>query len=273
MSIFHYQYQMEISFSSPCREHSFSLMCFPSDNKRQKVLSSNVKIEPNALLQESCDWLGNKKTAGIIEGVHTSFSVCVEGEAETYANFYEDKGFPEKFYFYSTPHTAAGNAIKKLAKKIQAKTDYDKAMAALSVVHECIEYKSGVTNNDTTAETALTLGYGVCQDFTHIYLAVLKELGIACRYVAGMVQGEGHTHAWAEVNCNGFWYAVDPTANKLVGDGYLKFSHGRDCTDTAINRGCFKGFANQLQIVTASLKKSEELSDGETNGREYKNNQ
>lgn len=272
MSVFHYQYQMEISFSAPCKEHNFALLCFPLDNKRQKILSLNASISPMAQLQEKTDWLGNKKCVGAIESEHTSFSVNVEGEAETYANFYEEKAQPEKFYFYPTPHTIAGNKVKELVRQIQEKTDYEKAITALSIAHRSIKYRSGVTNNETTAEQALALGYGVCQDFTHIYLAMLKEMKIACRYVAGMVKGEGRSHAWAEVNCNGFWYAFDPTANMLVGDGYIKFSHGRDCMDTAINRGQFRGYADQTQSITAIMKESLP-SNGDKNGRESQSNQ
>lgn len=253
MSVFHYNYNMEISFDAPCREHHFSLMCYPIDNRRQKILNRKIEIFPACEVIQERDWAGNIKILGLIEQEHTRFSVSVEGDAETYANFYEDKEIPPRYYKYPTSLTAAGGGVCALAVRVEGNSDYEKSLSALKIAHAAIAYRSGTTDVSTSAEQALSIGYGVCQDYAHILLAILKRIGIPCRYVAGIVKGEGYSHAWVEVNCNGFWYALDPTSGRLVGDGYLKFSHGRDCSDTAINRGSLKGFANQKQSITAYM--------------------
>ena len=255
MSVFHFEYSMRLDFTSPCREHAFALKCYPVDNERQKILSRKLEIAPATELSFKRDWAGNTHVDGLIVGEHSYFSVKTEGEAETYASFFEEEeSNPSIVYRYATARTQAGERIRALAEQIEGDSDYDVALSALRLAHESIRYRSGSTGVQTTAEEALAQGSGVCQDYAHLYLALLRLKKIPCRYVAGLVTGEGESHAWAEVNCKGYWYAFDPTADKLVGDGYLKLSHGRDAFDCAINRGSFKGFADQRQTIHAAMR-------------------
>ena len=115
-------------------------------------------------------------------------------------------------------------------------------------------YQSGATNINTTAEEALTLGKGVCQDFAHMQIAVCRALSVPARYVVGMQEGTGETHAWVEIYDNGIWVGIDPTNHKMVNDRYLTLSHGRDFADCGINRGLFVGGGTQTQTVEASVK-------------------
>ena len=115
-------------------------------------------------------------------------------------------------------------------------------------------YKSGVTRVETTAEQALELGCGVCQDYAHILIALCRALGVPARYVAGIQEGTGETHAWVEIYDNGYWVGIDPTNHKMVDERYLKLSHGRDFADCGINRGLFIGGCTQKQTVEASVR-------------------
>jgi transglutaminase-like putative cysteine protease len=72
-----------------------------------------------------------------------------------------------------------------------------------------------------------------------VYIAILRMAGIPARYTVGMMQGEGESHAWAEANCNGYWYGIDPTNALLINESYIKISHGRDYGDCMISRGIF----------------------------------
>ena len=74
--------------------------------------------------------------------------------------------------------------------------------------------------------------------------------GIIARYVAGMMLGEGASHAWVEVLHDGIWTGYDPTNDLIVSDGHIKLSHGRDAWDCAINRGIFLGSANQTTEIS-----------------------
>ena len=101
----------------------------------------------------------------------------------------------------------------------------------------------------TTAEEAFMQRKGVCQDYAHIFIALCHLAKIPARYVAGMMVGEGFSHAWVEILSDGVWYAIDPTHACMANDTYIKISVGRDAEDCMINKGIMKGGGTQLQTV------------------------
>lgn len=112
-----------------------------------------------------------------------------------------------------------------------------------------LAYAPGATGVATTAAQAFHNGRGVCQDFAHVYLALARQAGLAARYVNGLPQGEGVSHAWCEVWLDGFWTGIDPTRLQWTDEGYLRFGAGRDFGDCPIERGVFLGSARQEQQV------------------------
>jgi transglutaminase-like putative cysteine protease len=90
---------------------------------------------------------------------------------------------------------------------------------------------------------ALHLGRGVCQDFAHILLALLRSLGIPCRYVSGHLLGEGAPHAWVEVLLPSGVVAYDPTHHRRTRLDYLTVAVGRDFSDVTMTSGVFTGAA------------------------------
>ena len=110
-------------------------------------------------------------------------------------------------------------------------------------------YLPGVTSVRTTAAEAFSAGQGVCQDFAHVYLALARKAGLAARYVNGLPEGEGASHAWCEVWLDGIWTGIDPTRGRWTGEDYLRFSVGRDFGDCPMERGVFLGLTTQSQTV------------------------
>lgn len=106
----------------------------------------------------------------------------------------------------------------------------------------------------TTAEQAMALGQGVCQDYAHILLSLCRMEQIPCRYAVGMLLGEGLSHAWVEIADGERWYALDPTNRLLVDDQHIKISAGRDYTDCTINQGLFVGRTRQTQQAVVSVQ-------------------
>lgn len=106
-----------------------------------------------------------------------------------------------------------------------------------------------ILSTATTAEAAMKMKAGVCQDYAHILLSLLRTDGICCRYVAGLAFESGETHAWVEVNDGGSWIGIDPTHNRFISDRSIKLCHGRDYSDCPIERGIFLGNAVSLQTV------------------------
>ena len=113
---------------------------------------------------------------------------------------------------------------------------------------QSIAYQFGVTGVQTPAGMALHLGKGVCQDYAHIMLAVLRLAGVPARYVSGHLLGEGAPHAWVEAlvqdaNEPGVpeVVAFDPTHHRRAGLNYITVAVGRDYADVAPTSGTFSG--------------------------------
>ena len=254
-----YIYRMELEFSEPVRDQYFSLMCLPRDTERQYAYEPEISVRPDIRLMRDTDGMGNIKLYGAVFEPHDSFGIMVEGQVETSSSpheEYEDPGSVE-LYRWLTPSefTTAGSCVKKLydEKSSDAPEDqYGRALYYAGVVRDALRYVPGSTDSWTSAEQALALGSGVCQDFAHVYIALLRLAGIPARYTVGMMQGEGASHAWAEANCRGYWYGIDPTNALLIDENYIKISHGRDYRDCMISRGIFSN-PRALQTMKASV--------------------
>ena len=109
-----------------------------------------------------------------------------------------------------------------------------------------ITYQFGITGYSTPAAMALHLGRGVCQDYAHILLTVLRLLNVPARYVSGHLIGEGAPHAWVEafversdtsVEVIGF----DPTHSRRTRLDYITVAVGRDFADVSPTSGTYSG--------------------------------
>ena len=128
----------------------------------------------------------------------------------------------------------------------------------MHALHRDFQYQPCTTDVDTTAEDAFIQGYGVCQDYAHIYIALMHLAGIPARYVTGLIVGEGASHAWVEILWKDRWYGLDPTNDLVVKDDHIKIGIGRDAKDCMINRGIMHGNCLQTQRIKVSVKDIEE---------------
>jgi len=144
-----------------------------------------------------------------------------------------------------TALTAADNDMRAVARDIGAREPSPQGRVEL--VHDwtaaAIAYQVGVTGTQTPAAMALHLGRGVCQDYAHIMLSLLRTLGIPARYVSGHLLGEGPPHAWVEVMVDGVVVAYDPTHHRRAGSNYITVATGRDFADVTSTSGVFSGSA------------------------------
>jgi len=153
-------------------------------------------------------------------------------------------------YLDPTALTAPDAALRAIADRIEREASGQLQIAEL--VHDwaasAITYQIGVTGVQTPAAMALHLGKGVCQDYAHMMLSVLRMLGVPARYVSGHLLGEGAPHAWIEAlvddaNEHGVpeVIAYDPTHHRRAGLNYITVAVGRDYADVAPTSGTFTG--------------------------------
>jgi transglutaminase-like putative cysteine protease len=127
-----------------------------------------------------------------------------------------------------------------------------------------LTYSPMSTRVDSPIDDALESRKGVCQDFTHIMIALVRQVGIPCRYVSGYLfhqadddvrSPEGSTHAWAEAWLPGLeWVGFDPTNNLLADHRHIRVAVGRDYSDVPPTRGVFKGLSAVRSELTVSVR-------------------
>ena len=132
----------------------------------------------------------------------------------------------------------------------------------MAQMYERFEYSPQSTRVDSEIDEALSARRGVCQDFSHIFIALARQLGVPTRYVSGYLfrdeaiasrSSDGATHAWAEALIPDVgWVGFDPTNNLIAGDGHIRVAIGRDYADVPPTRGVYKGVSavrNELAVA------------------------
>jgi len=144
------------------------------------------------------------------------------------------------------------------------------AEAASCWIHERFRYQKGATHVHSSIADCLATGAGVCQDFSHLLIAVLRFSGIPARYVSGYLipwQGDDHTaamerviggyasHAWVQAFIpETGWIGLDPTAGSFVEARHIRVAYGRDYGDVPPVRGVYKGHAGQSLSVDVDVR-------------------
>jgi len=127
-----------------------------------------------------------------------------------------------------------------------------------------VRYVPGVTSYLSDTDHALAEGSGVCQDFAHLMLGLLRLRGVPCRYVSGYLHVDkeqsdepSQSHAWVEIHAAEHgWVAFDPTHAHPPDDAYVTVGHGRHYDDTPPNRGLYRGRAQETLRAEVHTRRS-----------------
>jgi transglutaminase-like putative cysteine protease len=164
----------------------------------------------------------------------------------------------------ATPYTAQDEELAAVAKEFAAAHDdpVDAVLAVMAWVHESLTYQPGVTGVRTSAAEAWQAKRGVCQDYAHVALVVLRAMGVPGRYVSGYLHSQknpdiggkvaGESHAWIEA-WTGDWWGYDPTNNAEIGHRHVGVARGRDYADVAPIRGVHSGGGKATLEVEVTL--------------------
>jgi transglutaminase-like putative cysteine protease len=147
-------------------------------------------------------------------------------------------------------------------------TPYQVIMRFCQYVYDNFEYIKGVTTVETTLDEIWKIKSGVCQDFAHILMEMLRLVHIPARYVSGYIctyknglRGEGATHAWAEAYIPDYgWLGIDPTNNCIANETHVRLAVGRNFSDCSPVKGVYKGSSNHKLEVAVSVDDENSLS-------------
>jgi transglutaminase-like putative cysteine protease len=248
----------------------------PLDTANQFTLEHRVEVHPAANLFRYRDYWGSRVHAFDLHHSHTELTVVGKSLVETAErtpnlddtvawDAIDAPGLNDRFYEYlgQTDMTQADEAIRDVAAELRRVSSPAVALSDLSSwLREHVEYQHGFTSVSTTAAEVLRAGRGVCQDYVHLGIAVLRAAGIPARYASGYLYPDvggvvgdthqGESHAWLEAWV-GDWHPVDPTSGAAVAERHVLVARGRDYHDVAPLKGVYHGGPSRSLEVAVDL--------------------
>lgn len=253
----------------------------PENREGQSLLSHHLYVTPNAAVQSYTDYWGAYVESFDVHIPHDMLEVVSVSTVDTPGTRTTDKHTDWTRVLSGPVHDRWGeylaftgyvddplrdDARADLATRLGSEpTPAAAATATVAVVRDRIAYSPGVTSVSTTASEAWGHGHGVCQDFTHVTLSLLRGIGIPARYVSGYLHtldeaiGEtvlGESHAWVEY-WDGAWHSLDPTNDREVGPGHIVVARGRDYSDVPPLKGIYAGGASESLGVVVEITQLE----------------
>lgn len=252
----------------------------PRSDTRQRCLTFALDVNPSASVSIYRDFYGNAVHHFDIPGKHAAIDVVAEATVEMLPRLdveacrqssweeldelvsqgdYWEMLLPSQF-------AAPTELLEKLREELGL-TRSGEPLAFLKqlnkALYESLDYAPNSTRVDSPIDDALRPRKGVCQDFAHIMIALVRELRIPCRYVSGYLYHEdkchdrspaGATHAWVEAYLGeAAWVEFDPTNNLLGCARHIRVAVGRDYADVPPTRGVHRGGAESELSVRVSV--------------------
>ena len=264
-------------YDAPVQENVTEVRMQPRSDNGQRCLDFDLTIKPGARVHRYVDHWGNTVHYFDIPAPHVQLTLTAEALVETRPL----PPLPEALSLdtWSALDNLAGRAdcwdflnpsrftqptlrLKDLAAEFNLTRALDPLTIVKMLAHKIytgFAYVPHSTRVDSPVDEAIIARRGVCQDFTHIMIALLRELKIPCRYVSGYLfhreedhdrSAEDATHAWIEAYLPGLdWIGIDPTNDLIVSERHIRVAIGRDYADVPPTRGVFKGDARDTLSV------------------------
>ena len=288
------RYITRYRYDSEVGDNLNALRVRPAANSRQRVDEFTVRLTPDARVQRHDDYFGTEVVEFEIARPHRELVIDVRSRVTTLA----PAPLPESSWeaartaeyreaageFLLQTEDAPGHSV--LRELVAATSDQPDPVALVhrvaQVIPDRFEYRKGATYVDSPLEAVLDGGAGVCQDFVHLGLCLLRHHGIAARYVSGYLfttggtavettmDGRGEqsvevdTHAWIEAllpdrgeDRDPVWVGIDPTNRGLASVNHVKIGHGRHYADVPPIKGVYRGMANSELEATVTMTRLE----------------
>ena len=286
MQFYSIRHLTRFRYSEPIRESIMETRMHPRSDANQHCLSFTLSVSPRCRVFSYRDHMGNNVQHFDIPGEHTQLVIVAESVVEQQA-LPEIPGFlaPDAWNDLDTmiaggdywemllPSTFAVEtpALLELARKLDVVRRDDPLMLVHELnqrLFEYFEYVPRSTRVDSPIDEAIVSRQGVCQDFTHTMLALLRHVRIPARYVSGYLyrSREAHdrstpdaTHAWVDVLLPHLgWVGFDPTNNLIAHRRHIRAAVGRDYADVPPTHGIFRGSAESELYVAVQVDASEQ---------------
>ena len=251
------------AYKSPVTASFNEARLTPRSDTRQNVILNRVETVPATRSYRYVDYWGTAVTAFDLHAPHTELEVTSSSVVETDRGEMpeEDAGWDDlhteavvdRFYEVLTPtqYTPESKRILRVGERIaKDHAPREAVTAAAHWAHSELDYVPGTTGVHSSGLDALREGKGVCQDYAHLTLIVLRGMGIPARYVSGYLHPnrkatvgdtiDGQSHAWVQAWTGG-WWNYDPTNDADINEQYISVGVGRDYADVSPLKGVYSG--------------------------------
>ncbi|MBV9088842.1 MAG: transglutaminase family protein [Mycobacteriaceae bacterium] len=251
------------AYKSPATASYNEARLTPRSDSRQNVILSRVETVPPTRSYRYVDYWGTAVTAFDLHAPHTELEVTASSVVETDKpepptekvtwNELHTEAVVDRFDEVLSPtrYTPHSKRIRRVGERIAKYHEpHDAVIAAAKWTQSELDYLPGTTGVHSSALDALREGKGVCQDFTHLTLVLLRSMGIPARYVSGYLHPhrkaavghtvDGQSHAWIQA-WTGNWWDYDPTNDKAINEQYVSVGVGRDYADVTPLKGIYSG--------------------------------
>lgn len=275
-------------YEVPVVDSANQIMLFPLEDEFQDVLKHDLMITGEPAVDMYLDYYGNKVGSFMYTASHKELVIDARIEVVTRERALPADTAPKEDQWnnllslaYIIPYIDflkqekfnAVSAVQDIAHTEQSRqvTVLEAARKLNEYVYKHFQYIKGVTTVETTLDEIWELKAGVCQDFAHILLAMLRMIDIPARYVSGYVcpnrngmRGEGATHAWVEAYIPFYgWLGFDPTNNCIANELHVRLAVGRSFTDCSPVKGTYKGIAKHQLDVGVSVAYEDGVTQNE----------
>jgi len=284
--LFRVTHQTDYRYTNPVAEAYLELRLTPLNRRNQVVQEHQLAISPAVKISRYDDYFGNDVAFISLPFRHSRLSIASRAIISSASQSLPEESLelsiqearqlltgalPFVFdYLQPTEMVKTGRVAAQWARRyFQGSRSLRSGLEGLTRgVYEYFRYQPGSTTFSTDLALIWKQRQGVCQDFAHIMLSILRTAGLPARYVCGYIEteppangsglliGSAATHAWVEVLVPGqVWLALDPTNNCWCDEQHLAISFGRDARDAAPIRGTFKGVVRQNMRVRVDVKR------------------
>jgi transglutaminase-like putative cysteine protease len=279
------RYLTEYEYDGDVVDNLNALRVKPHGNGRQRCDEFGVRLTPEVRVHRHTDYFGTEVVEFEVSRPHRHLTIDVRARVST-----KESGDPPQAtwaaladpqyreaggeFLLQTDDAPEHPVLQQLVGTTGAAAS---PLATLLLTSELIpdrfEYRRGATYVDSDIADLLEAGAGVCQDFVHLGLSLLRHHGIAARYVSGYLYAAGSddtresvevdTHAWLEAllpvpdGGDPVWVGADPTNRCLAGETHVKIGHGRHYADVPPIKGVYRGGANAKLDASVTMTRLE----------------
>jgi transglutaminase-like putative cysteine protease len=277
------RYMSEYRYDAPVTDNLNALRVKPATTSSQRCDEFHTRIEPEARVSRHLDYFGTEVLEFGIPTSHSQLAIDVRTRVVTsepapprsgrweslQSAAYEDAAGEFALPWQDQPAIVG---LAELQSQMRGEGPLQTLERLCELIPDRFEYRPGATYVGSSVSDLLRMGAGVCQDYVHLALILLRRMGIAARYVSGYLWSAGEdggtesvevdTHAWLEAllpGTNGHgepvWVGADPTNRRLAGETHVKIGHGRFYADVAPVKGLYLGGATSELTAAVTMSR------------------